>query len=45
MNPRGRTGISDRGTLGKWGANFAADPLVTRNNPETGQLELLVIKR
>jgi ADP-ribose pyrophosphatase len=45
MNPRGRTGISDRGILGKWGANFAADPLVTRNNPETGQLELLVIKR
>jgi len=45
INPRGRTGIRGRGLLGKWGANFAADPVVTRNNPETGELEMLAIQR
>jgi len=29
-NPVGRTGISGRGLLGKWGPNHAADPIVTR---------------
>ncbi|WAR03096.1 NUDT9-like protein [Mya arenaria] len=29
-NPRGRTGCKGRGTLGKWGPNHAADPIVTR---------------
>lgn len=29
-NPIGRTGISGRGLLGKWGPNHAADPIVTR---------------
>ena len=29
LNPRGRTGMSDRGLLGKWGCNHAADPVVT----------------
>ena len=29
-NPVGRTGITERGLLGKWGPNHAADPLVTR---------------
>ena len=29
-NPIGRTGISMRGLLGKWGPNHAADPVVTR---------------
>ena len=29
-NPVGRTGISGRGQLGKWGVNHAADPVVTR---------------
>lgn len=29
-NPRGRTGIKNRGLLGKWGPNHAADPIVTR---------------
>ena len=33
-NPRGRTGMTGRGTLGKWGPNQAADPIVTRFNPE-----------
>lgn len=29
-NPVGRTGIVGRGLLGKWGANYAADPIVSR---------------
>ncbi|XP_059176213.1 ADP-ribose pyrophosphatase, mitochondrial-like [Physella acuta] len=29
-NPVGRTGISGRGCLGRWGPNHAADPIVTR---------------
>lgn len=29
-NPRGRTGMTGRGLLGKWGPNHAADPVVTR---------------
>ena len=29
-NPVGRTGMTGRGLLGKWGPNHAADPLVTR---------------
>ncbi|BFZ18401.1 hypothetical protein BsWGS_21439 [Bradybaena similaris] len=29
-NPIGRTGISGRGVLGRWGPNHAADPIVTR---------------
>ena len=30
LNIRGRTGITGRGLLGKWGPNHAADPVVTR---------------
>lgn len=30
LNPIGRTGLSGRGILGKWGPNHAADPIVTR---------------
>jgi len=45
LNIEGRTGIAGRGLLGKWGPNYAADPIVTRINPETDQLELLVILR
>lgn len=30
LNPIGRTGISGRGVLGRWGPNHAADPVVTR---------------
>lgn len=45
LNPAGRTGISERGVLGRWGANFAADPIVTRYNPDTGVLEGLFIRR
>lgn len=43
----GRTGLCNRGTLGKWGPNHAADPIVTRRNiDKKGQpLEVVVIKR
>eukprot|EP00310_Coccolithus_braarudii_P004340 CAMPEP_0183379478 /NCGR_PEP_ID=MMETSP0164_2-20130417/125445_1 /TAXON_ID=221442 /ORGANISM="Coccolithus pelagicus ssp braarudi, Strain PLY182g" /LENGTH=315 /DNA_ID=CAMNT_0025557061 /DNA_START=261 /DNA_END=1208 /DNA_ORIENTATION=- len=46
-NPVGRTGIQNRGALGKWGANHAADPIVTRRNPhKPGKpLEVVVIRR
>lgn len=30
LNPYGRTGITGRGLLGRWGPNHAADPIVTR---------------
>ncbi|KAL3858491.1 hypothetical protein ACJMK2_013079 [Sinanodonta woodiana] len=30
VNPRGRTGVKGRGSLGRWGPNHAADPIVTR---------------
>lgn len=29
-NPAGRTGITGRGVLGRWGPNHAADPVTTR---------------
>lgn len=44
LNPKGPTGISGRGLLGKWGTNFAADPIVTRINSD-GQFEMITIKR
>ena len=33
INPNGRTGMCERGLLGKWGPNHAADPIVTRWRP------------
>uniref|UniRef100_A0A8D3DGN0 ADP-ribose pyrophosphatase, mitochondrial n=1 Tax=Scophthalmus maximus TaxID=52904 RepID=A0A8D3DGN0_SCOMX len=30
LNPRGRTGLTGRGLLGRWGPNHAADPVVSR---------------
>ncbi|XP_061081300.1 ADP-ribose pyrophosphatase, mitochondrial isoform X1 [Conger conger] len=30
LNPCGRTGLTGRGLLGRWGPNHAADPIVTR---------------
>ena len=44
-NPRGRTGLRGRGRLGRWGANFAADPIVTRIHPGAGRLEMIAILR
>ena len=46
LNPGGRTGIKDgRGLLGKPGPNFAADPMIFRQNPNSGELEILLIQR
>lgn len=44
-NPVGRTGMTGRGLLGKWGPNLAADPIVTCRSPVTGQLYMVAIKR
>ena len=47
MNPRGRTGVTNRGTLGKWGPNHAGDAIVTRYNLSLPHrpLEFVAIKR
>ena len=45
LNPVGRTGIQGRGELGKWGANFAGDPIVTRIDPESHLLQIALIER
>lgn len=46
LNPVGRTGLTGRGLLGRWGPNHAADPIVSRwkrlngiikNHPQTHQ--------
>lgn len=39
-----RTGIKDRGMLGRYGPNHAADPIVTRYGPH-GKLQFVAIKR
>ncbi|XP_048365454.1 ADP-ribose pyrophosphatase, mitochondrial isoform X2 [Sphaerodactylus townsendi] len=56
-NPVGRTGLSGRGLLGRWGPNHAADPLITRwkrdssgnkmAHPDSGKniLQFIAIKR
>jgi len=43
INPVGRTGMTGRGLLGKWGPNHAADAIVTRDFE--GQLQMVAIKR
>lgn len=43
LNPMGRTGLIDRGELGRWGCNYAADPVVIRKNNEI--LEMACINR
>ncbi len=45
LNPRGRCGIAGRGLLGKWGPNYAADPIITRVNQRFGDVEMLAIQR
>lgn len=45
LNPKGRTGIIGRGLLGKWGPNYAADPIITRINRTSEALEMLAIQR
>jgi len=44
LNPRGRTGISGRGTLWNWGPNHAADPIVTKTDQD-GHVYMVAIKR
>ncbi|GMS86319.1 hypothetical protein PENTCL1PPCAC_8494, partial [Pristionchus entomophagus] len=43
LNPVGRTGLSGRGILGRWGPNHAADPIVSRI--KDGRLQFVAIKR
>jgi ADP-ribose pyrophosphatase len=45
QNPFGRTGLNGRGSLGKWGPNQAADPIVTRHHPKSGQPQVVAIVR
>jgi ADP-ribose diphosphatase len=49
MNPRGPTGITGQGLLGKHGPNFACDPIVFRRHldPGTGfhKLQMIAIQR
>mmetsp|Transcript_12850 Transcript_12850/g.41180 ORF Transcript_12850/g.41180 Transcript_12850/m.41180 type:complete len:331 (-) Transcript_12850:397-1389(-) len=45
LNPVGRTGMCNRGGLGKWGPNHAADPIVTRFDPASGRLQVAAIVR
>ena len=40
-----KTGIKGRGMLGKFGPNHAADPIVTRINPNTQDVEFVAAKR
>lgn len=45
MNPCGRTGLRGQGILGKWGPNYAADPIVVRYNSNTQTWQVVLIKR
>ncbi len=45
LNPKGRTGLAGRGILEKWGPNEAIHQVITRNHPETGRLEMLMLKQ
>lgn len=45
LNPVGRTGMVERGLLGQWGPNHAADPIVTRYRPGTDILEVAAVQR
>ena len=33
LNPKGRTGLRGRGSLGRWGPNQTIDPVITREKP------------
>ncbi|KAM3598841.1 uncharacterized protein V6R79_023208 [Siganus canaliculatus] len=41
LNPRGRTGVTGRGLLGRWGPNHAADPIVTRWKIDAKRVKIL----
>jgi len=42
LNPRGRTGIAGRGSLGRWGPNRSASVITVRRNPATDRLDILL---
>lgn len=42
LNPRGRTGIAGRGSLGRWGANRSVSVVPVRRNPASGGLDVLL---
>ena len=44
-NPRGRTGLTGRASLGHWEENPAVDLIVTRMNPKTKIWEVLRVQR
>ena len=43
LNPRGKTGIAGRGSLGLWGPNWAADVIVTKR--EDGKLWVILCEK
>jgi len=45
LNPVGRTGMAGRGLLGKWGPNYAADPIITCVNHGDHAIEMLAVQR
>ena len=45
LNPRGRTGLSGRGLLGRWGVNQAVGVISTRINPTTHSIDILLGRR
>ena len=44
LNPRGRTGLTGRGVLGRYGPNHAADPIVTRKKQIFSKRQLSTIQ-
>ncbi len=44
LNPRGRTGICGRGALGRWGANRSVSVIAVRQNPASGEPDVLLGK-
>jgi len=45
LNPIGRTGICGRGVLGKWGANFAVDAIITTTDASNNLLVLAITRK
>jgi ADP-ribose pyrophosphatase len=45
LNPTGRTGLTGRGLLSKYGPNFIADPIITRKRPDCEAYEMIVTRR
>ena len=43
LNPCGRTGVIGRGTLGQWGPQFAADPIITKTVDIDGKESVVVL--